>query len=222
MRNLSLKARSVAKGSSAGFTVLELMVATTVFAIVLLVLTAGVLSFSRDYFASTTRGNTQVVARALIDDIAKTIQFGQSIPATNASGNTKVLCLDNVQYLYATGYQVAAATNLPKHQSKYGMIKRVSASGCPAPADITGGFAFNASTDKELLSKNMRISKLDVLALGNNTYTVNVRVAYGDDDLFGITGPPPAWSTIVCKSGAGSQFCAVSDLSTTVQQRITK
>jgi hypothetical protein len=68
----------------------------------------------------------------------------------------------------------------------------------------------------------MRISKLEVLQLGNNTYTVNIRVAYGDDDLFGITGPNPVWGTIVCKDGAGSQFCAVSDLSTTVQQRITK
>ncbi|CAN5386864.1 hypothetical protein BH09PAT4_BH09PAT4_08310 [soil metagenome] len=222
MWNLGFTKQTIAQRRQAGFTVLELMVATTVFAVVLLVLTAGVLSFSKSYFSSTTRGNTQVVARALIDDIAKTIQFGQSVPTTNSTGNTKVLCLDNVQYLYATGFQVSAATNIPQHQSKYGVIKRVSTTGCPAPADITGGFAFNSTTDKELLAKHMRISKLDVLQLGNNTYTVNIRVAYGDDDLFGITGPTPVWATIVCKDGAGSQFCAVSDLSTTVQQRITK
>lgn len=210
------------RARQAGFTVLELMVATTIFAIILLVLTAGVMSFSRDYFASITRGNTQTVARSIIDDITKTIQFGQTVPTIVNQGKTTILCLDNVEYLFATGYQVSDANDLPKHQSKYGLIKRLAPAGCPITPnmDITkNSFTLNTATDHELLGKHMRISELLAPAVGSNTYTVTVRVANGDDDLFSGT---PAWASIVCKDGSGSQFCAIADLTTTVQQRITK
>lgn len=209
----------------AGFTVLELMVATAVFTIVLLVLTAGVLHFSKDYFSSITRSNTQVVARSIIDDISKAIRFGQTAATiTTVSARTKQLCIDNVQYLYATGYEVASTSNLPQHQSKYGLVKRITAPGCPSPPDITsGGFSITGGTnDHELLTKHMRVSDLQVQSLGNNTYRIRVRVAYGDDDLLGVSGAPANWATISCRSGASSQFCAVSDLSTVVQQRVTR
>ena len=202
----------------AGFTVLELMVATTIFAIVLLVLTVGVLSFSRDYFSSVNRSNTQTVARAIIDDIAKTIQFSSASLTTGDQGSTSARCIDNVQYLYAPGYEVSDTTDLSNHKSKYGLIKRVSSNGCGG-VDLVSGYTFNATEDKELLGKNMRISALSVTPTGDNVFTIRVRVAYGDDDLFANLNPSD-WSKMACRGGVGSQFCAVSDLSTTVQQRI--
>jgi hypothetical protein len=194
------------------------MVATTVFAIVLLVLTVGVLSFSRDYFASVNRSNTQTVARAIIDDIAKTIQFSSASLTTGDQGATSARCIDNVQYLYAPGYEVSDTANLSTHKSKYGLIKRVSSSACGG-VDLISGYAFSASQDKELLGKNMRISALSITSTGDHVFTIRVRVAFGDDDLF-TNLDPTDWSKMKCRSGAGSQFCAVSDLSTTVQQRI--
>lgn len=216
-----VRSRGAKPSNQAGFTVLELMVATTIFAIVLLVLTVGVLSFSRDYFSSVTRSDTQTVARAISDDISKTLQFSGGSPTIGSSGKTASWCIDNVQYLYATGYEVSDAANLAKHQSKYGLIKRVSTSGCGTVSDLTGAYVFNGATDKELLGKNMRISALNIQKV-NDAYNVHVRVAYGDDDLLGVTATTSAWDTISCKSNTGSQFCAVSDLATTVQQRITR
>lgn len=211
---------------STGFTVLELMVATSIFAVVLLVLTAGVLSFSRDYFASVTRSNTQAVARAILDDVAHSIQFAQTAPTSFATtGGTAATCIDNVMYSYAVGVQVSAASG-PNHQNKYGMVKRIPAVSCSAPADITDPtYVFNKDQEQELLGKNMRISVFSIDPLGNDTFTIHVRVAYGEDDLFGIPSTfgsvaTDDWGTLACKSGSGSQFCAVSDLSTTVQRRI--
>ena len=200
----------------AGFTVLELMVATTIFAIVLLVLTVGVLSFSRDYFSSVTRSNTQTAARGIIDDVARSIQFAGSASPGPTVGNTKSWCIDSVQYLYTIGYEVSDVTDLAKHRSKYGLIKKVGGGGCGG-VDITSSYSLTAQ-DKELLAKNMRLSDLDIQK-SNNTYTIRVRVAYGDDDVLGVTSST-VWNTIACKSGAGSQFCAISDLTTTVEQRI--
>jgi hypothetical protein len=45
---------------------------------------------------------------------------------------------------------------------------------------------------------------------------VQVRVIYGDDDL--LSNPTAANAN--CKSQAGSQFCAVSDLTTVVVKRV--
>lgn len=204
--------------AQAGFTVLELMVATSIFAIVLLVLTVGVMSFSRDYFSSINRSSTQTVARSIIDDIAHTIQFSGSTLTENVVGNTHAWCFDNVQYLAATGYQVTPTSDLANFKNTYGLIKRV-ASGC-GNVDVTnnGSYTFDQNTDKELLAKNMRISLLQISKVGN-AYTIHVRVATGDTELFNNIGPPD-WSQMACKSQSGSQFCAVSDLSTTVEQRI--
>jgi hypothetical protein len=47
-------------------------------------------------------------------------------------------------------------------------------------------------------------------------YSIDVRVVYGDDDLL----INPTATNATCKVGSGSQFCAVSELSTVVQQRI--
>jgi hypothetical protein len=192
------------------------MVATTTFAVILLVLTVGVLSFSRDYFSSVTRSNTQTVTRSIIDDVAHSLQFSGTDLGSDPT-TTKAWCVGNVQYLYATGYEVAnvASVDTANHKNKYGLIKRVSTGSCDA--DITtSSFSFNPATDKELLAKNMRISQFSIVKSGD-AYAIHIRVAYGDDDMFISLAD---MSKLTCKSQAGSQFCATSDLTTTVQQRI--
>jgi hypothetical protein len=65
----------------------------------------------------------------------------------------------------------------------------------------------------------MRLGDLTINPLGGGAYTVHVRVIYGDSDV--LTSPNGSdWSNVTCQGGAGSQFCAVSDLTTTVQTRL--
>ncbi len=210
--------------NASGFTILELMVATTIFAVILLVLTAGVLSFTRDYFASVTRTKTQTVARAVVDDITRAIQFSGVEPVLDrdANGNIKAICIGNVAYYSATGTELSKINNAAKHQNVYGLVKRLSTSAisCTPPTPNIAGFAFNAATDQEMLARNIRVSDLDIHSIGQGEYVIRLRLAYGDDDLFGITGAPASWADIRCNPNAGSQYCAVSDLTTTAQRRI--
>ena len=71
----------------------------------------------------------------------------------------------------------------------------------------------------------MRLAKLTVTPESNNNlYDITVRIVYGDDDLVqspAHPGTPNASDpNMNCLAARGSQFCAVSELSTTVEKRL--
>lgn len=209
-----------------GFTVLELMVAMSVFTVVLLVLTVGILRFSQDYFRGVTRSRTQTVARQIIDDIAQNIQFGQTVTPNQSGSGYQAVCIDSTRYQYKIGQQVAPADDAYNHRTQFGFIKTVG-TNCVSSQPSAIVAPLDSTTQHEMLGNNMRLLRLAVNAGTNNTWTVSVTVAYGDDDLLNIA--PGAsltdgdYASLGCVAGAaGSQFCAVSTLTTTVQQRITK
>jgi prepilin-type N-terminal cleavage/methylation domain-containing protein len=61
--------------SQAGFTIVELMIATLVFAVVLILITVGVLTFTRSFFKGINQSRTQNAARTVIETISQGIQF---------------------------------------------------------------------------------------------------------------------------------------------------
>lgn len=210
--------------SNRGFTLLELMVATSVFTVILLVLTVGVISFSKSYFSSVTRSNTQAVARAVVNDITQSIQYGKQVKTGLVNGNSKGFCIDSTLYSYALGYKVTSSPG-GGYQSRYGLVKSTgTVCAASTPYEVTTLASLPLSSDHELLGDNMRLLQLDVQEVSDGTYEVSVRVASGDDDLLGIaTGfvatSDADWLTFGCQGGSGTQFCALSNLTTTVQQR---
>jgi len=96
-----------------------------------------------------------------------------------------------------------------------------NATPLPGPADLNmpdpcGGDTPSCKNGRELLSENMRISKFIITDNKNHTYTINLHLAYGDDDLLTTVNERQ-----VCKSsGFTVQFCAISELSTTVLRRV--
>ena len=206
--------------ASKGFTVIELMVAPAVFAVVLVVVTAGILQVSRLYYKGVNQANTQSVVRSITDVIAQTIQFGGG-PVTPTTAGTatpsapKVLCVGNQRFTYDLGWQVVnSSPNVANHQTYHGLVQD-NFSGCSASTTQS----LNTATvlGRELLSPNMRLSKLNVIDLGSNLYRIEVRVIYGDDDLLKAPGDP----LTTCKNEtSGTQFCTISELSTVVTKRV--
>ena len=74
----------------------------------------------------------------------------------------------------------------------------------------------------------MRILKLSIIRSTTNPYiwTLDIRLALGDSDIFdypvaGSTDTPAVYGAAICKSGiSGSQFCATSELSSTLLRRV--
>jgi prepilin-type N-terminal cleavage/methylation domain-containing protein len=204
-----------------GFTIVELMIATMVFSVVLLVVASGILQISRVYYKGVTETNTQNTARNIMDTISQAIQFsgGDITPSTSPStpSTSYAFCAGGQQFSYTIGYQVDDTPIVAKHQSYHALVVNPTP-GCTtaAPQTVTNP----AVSGRELLGAHMRLTNIIVQPVSGavNAWKVQVRVVYGDDDL--LTTPVTS-TTASCKGQhAGSQFCSVAELSTVVVKRV--
>ncbi|MFA5004232.1 MAG: prepilin-type N-terminal cleavage/methylation domain-containing protein [Candidatus Saccharimonadales bacterium] len=219
---------NIKKTAQAGFTIVELMIATLVFSVILLIITIGVLHFSNAYYKGINSSTTQNTARNIVDSVAQAIQFGGgqvAVPAGMSFANTTTYCVGNtVQFDFSLGQQLG-----PGKDTLAALYESPNANGgCVAissPANFKVGKNSSGallSGGKELLGNTMRLSKFSITPVtipgssDQDTYTIDVRVVYGDTDLLtNPTGP-----NAKCIDQVGSQFCAVSELITTVQTRV--
>lgn len=209
-----------------GFTIIELMVATVVFSIVLLLVTTGILQISRVYYKGLTESTTQNTARNVIDTITQAIQFsGTEVTVTPGSdpGTDYAFCVGNKQYSYRLGTQVMDNPS-GSDQAWHALVERTMNGACNGAEPQSLG---NQNVvGRDLVGKRMRLAKLAVEDLGQSRYRVTVRVVYGDADLLrspsspsGTTGAMQPDAT--CQSvRAGTQFCASSEFSTVVVKRV--
>jgi prepilin-type N-terminal cleavage/methylation domain-containing protein len=215
----------------AGFTIVELMIATLVFSMVLLLITYGVLHFTTSYYRGINSSTTQTTAQNATDTIAQAIQFSDS--GTTHSDATH-FCAGNKMFLYDVGMEFTG--NVQAGNRGLYMV--------PAPATCTdpGGVPTGGT---ELLGKNMRVADI---SLGKSSdvdeadttipWQITIRVVYGDSDLLcspAANGNPGGCragdasraanarfsaTDLSCRAVTGSQFCSVAALSTVAQQRI--
>jgi prepilin-type N-terminal cleavage/methylation domain-containing protein len=222
---------------SRGFTIIELSIATLVFSIILIVVTAGIIQFTNQYYKGLTASSTQTTARAISDAITQDIQFSpattNSVTETPTPGSVSppyAFCAGGHLYSYQLGKQVSKSGTGTQNKVFHALVEDtnppVSACGGGTPTaeslssqTLTG--ANSPSTEREMLDPNMRLADLSVKnTVGTNLYVVTVRVVYGDDDLLTNSSNDPTAANAVCKGQAGSQFCATSELTTTVQKRL--
>jgi prepilin-type N-terminal cleavage/methylation domain-containing protein len=208
---------------SPAFTIIELMIATTVFSVILLICAAGLIQIGRIYQKGVINNQTQEVARTVITRVSESIQFtGGSIRKLSANNGSQGFCVDNKQYSYLPNKKLVDGTPT-SDQTKHALVVNGSCTTNNAQ-DLSAA----SVVGDELLSPNMRVLKLAICVPGDtdvancptpppansNLYQVNLIIGYGDGDLF---------SAGACKSlSIGGSFCAVSSLSTTVQKRIIK
>lgn len=222
---VSVTFASFKTNATAGFTIIELLVATLVFSMVLLLIAVGVLQFNHAYYSGVTQTNTQDTARAILEDVSQAIQFsGGMITSPIRSTGTGYytvsgFCIGNERYSYVLGWQLEGAVNTTLHQTNYGLLKDNNGDCSGKSAQDFSRPRSLAGNSIEMLRPHMRLTKLSVTPLSGSAglYQVDVRVVYGDDAL--LSSPVTSANT-VCMNGSGSQFCSVSELSTVVQMRV--
>ncbi len=239
MRHLSRHHGSTTKSAKqAGFTIVELMIATVVFSMVLLIITVGVLHFTSSYYKGVNSSATQTAAQNTIDTISQAIQFGSSTPVGTDTAPSGVFCAGNEMFLYTLGVKYTGATPSSSNWGLY-MFPNPQASNCD-----TGGIS-DFSGGKELLGVNMRLTSVSLTAsnAAERLWQVSLGVAYGDADLLcnselgtgtqgacdksapdydstAIVDAADDSDTVLCKIQTGSQFCSVATLSAVAQQRL--
>lgn len=226
-----------------GFTIIELLIATTVFSLILVVMTVGVMRFTKAYYKGVTASSTQNVARTTIDEVAQAVQFSglqvrelAESPAnqSNAKLRSHGFCVGAQRYSFLPGWQLKNTSNPGSYEHTHVFVRDKPSGGCSANLQQTAQDLLGTNiTGTELLTTNMRVAKAELVRAGGdpNLYNMTLRIVYGDADLLTSQSSPASngrgdafnatASDATCKSAiAGNQFCAVSQLSTMIQRRV--
>lgn len=212
-----------------GFTILELIIATTVFSVMLLLVSAGIIQIGKTYYKGITTSRTQETARAIIDDLFRTFQTGNNTtvgysftppdptdpdPVFPPNGS---ICIGSTRYTYQTGSIVGRDGN--QHALWIDRIvgtecKELSLTGDTPADDVTDLSTDGQFAQKELIAQNMRLASFEIMNIpGTSLYTIGIRVIHGDQDL----SPDDEFCL---PTNQGGEFCAVSSINTFVKTRL--
>lgn len=203
--------------SLGGFTIVELMIATTVFSVILLLATFALLQVGRTYYKGITLTKTQNAARTIIDTISQDIQFSggevnQVPPGGLPDPQYYAICVGGNRYTVKLDQKVSGSDS-------HGLVLDAGSGNCD-PSSRANMNAPLPAASRELLDNNMRVVELNVSNPNNNFYTINLTIIYGDTDLLNNNIGDPNYHKQCLSVQAGSQFCATVNLSATVQKRI--
>lgn len=201
--------KAMKQSDDKGFTIVELMLAMTIFSLVLVAAAAGLIQVGRMYYKSVITTRTQDVARSAIDEISRSIQFSGAIPQfTPESSSVDAVCIGSNRYSFQIDNQVSGDND----SSSYALYKDEAPPGCDDTPPQDG---------VELLGDNMRLTRFEVRLLPGSVdqYRVILWTAYGDDDVLDVD-PENSERTICATRNIGGEFCAISELSTVVSKRL--
>ncbi len=216
-----------------GFTIIELLIATTVFSLVLMVTLAGILQVTKMYYRGVTSIRVQETARAITDEVGESIRYSASsvnigdpktgpdiAPSiTDSTAYTGYFCVGNKRYTFAIDRQMADSNSEANKRIKHALwVDQPTV--CNGAADLSADVP--SAGGREMLAEGMRLSRLSLSEVGGFTparaYRLDVGVIYGDNDLIQNDSTGQYRN---CQAGfSGAEFCAFSNLSVTVERRL--
>jgi prepilin-type N-terminal cleavage/methylation domain-containing protein len=178
-----------------GFTIIELLIATVVFSLVLLILTATIIQFNNIYYKGVVSTKTQETTRSIAENITRNIQFAggsSTVSQTPTAPNAGYLCAGDYVYKYVTGQLVENGPVLLRYKSIC----------MPNP----GG------NGTELIGSNMFLQNITLSA--TNPYTLSLSIGYG------AIGDHNADGSCRYSVRLGGSFCGFNKLNVTVSRRL--
>lgn len=201
---------------SSGFTIIELLISTTILSLILLTASFTILEISRLYYKGIVLTRTQDAARTLLEGVSQPIQYEDSV--VNDLGyiaGKGVICIGRTRYTYALNKKQPSDI---RHVVWRDSVDSPALCGLGTPVL---GAATPSINGKDMLTDDMRITEFDVTPDPEpGLYSVSVTVMYGYRDLMipltPITDTPTGCNGAI----AGSQWCAKASYHTKVYKRI--
>lgn len=219
----------------AGFTIIELMIATSVLATVLLLVTVVMISIGTLYYKGIAQSRVQDDTRNVTDEISQQLQTnGQSLAtAVWTAKKEQAYCIGNVRYTYVLnaelGHKAPGGAILYKH------VLWRDANPTPGSCSIDPADTGNVSSvdltqntpssgGTELIGASTRLTTFCIGTFTSpstcnqatvSPFPLTISAAYGDDNLLNLNG----YKT-TCKGVTGEQFCSTARLQTTAVQRL--
>jgi prepilin-type N-terminal cleavage/methylation domain-containing protein len=212
-----------------GFTIVELMIATTVLSVILLLVTVMMISIGNLFSKGVNQARVQDNVRSISDEFAQQLKFtGATLTWTTNPANITIndlggiphvyvknaFCIGDTRYSFIVGVQIGTASNQIRHVLWRDSLSGVGATACD-PVNLQNNIT---TAGTELIAPNSRLTDLRIS--GTSPYTIDLGLAYGDDDLLSnphSTGPPQPEP--LCTGNVGDQFCATAKLHTVAVNR---
>lgn len=231
-----------------GFTIIELMIALSVLAVLLLISALTLMRLGYIYVKGNNQANVQNSARNIVNDLSSQLMLGGAVPDLSHEAQG-YFCIGTTRYNFVIGKQVNSSPT--GYQTEHALWRDTmqSAGSCPplslASPSPSDGLTVPGS-GQELVPQNMRLTEFSIKPITNSAgfYEVTVGVAYGDDDLLCVRGASLGGGSdcdssqisanpngharnlqnpsgqVGCIGNVGQQFCAVSDLNISVARRL--
>lgn len=215
--------------NKAGFTIVELLIASAVFSVVLIGALAGFMQIGRLFYKGTSISTTQETAKQILNDVSDSIQTAANVSAAQIDDTFDYYCVGNVRYTYEIGRAVdTSATDSFTRNDRYGLIRDnlPTSSACAPPCPQAPAVCKDGQTPwtspVELLGDNMRLQEFKIQpvpSISIDYFNVSLVVAYGDDDLLELeVASDPATIRCIGVSAKNEQFCAVAKYSTSLKR----
>jgi prepilin-type N-terminal cleavage/methylation domain-containing protein len=206
-----------------GFTIVELMLATAILSVILLLVTVVMINISNLYYKGINQTRVQDDVRSITDELAQQLELNGNSPTPNTytygSVTVQAICIGTTRYSYVLLTEIGG-----KYQDLGALIPHIlwrdttTDTACTpldlAQSDPTLGVMTSSSNGTELIAPDSRLTYFAVSA--SSPYTIQVGVAYGAGDLLNLNG-----LNTTCKGNIGDQFCAAASLKTIAVQRIS-
>ncbi len=226
-----------------GFTIIELLIATSIFSVILLVGSMMLLQIGKMYYRGVNSIRTQEVARNVVEDVSRKIQFSGDIVSESLPGNfsgveVKSYCIGTVRYSVVQNMRVvSSAQDLGAGTINHALWKDANPdSANPGVCNVLNIVDPITTPGEELLSDNMRVAEMCIGLRVDTTpnpdsmcevltaelddqfggVSINIRVMFGESDLMVFQSGIP----VGCGKQSGSQWCASSQLKTQVFKRL--
>lgn len=238
------------KYNQAGFTITELMIAITIFAIILLVGSMTMIQVGKMYYKGINSARTQEITRTIIEDISRGAQFStgsvSSVAIASHGGvGHRAYCAGGKRYTFIPNLRVVADStlNTTDMTGPHGLWKDDfdPPGGVCTPINITTATVAGSVNGQEMLSENMRVAEFCVRKTNVAALTPAQTPTAGSLCEIDFNEPADAVSVVIrvafgendmlefnadglatnCLSAvAGAQWCAVSQLETQVFRRL--
>lgn len=224
-----------------GFTIIELMIATTVVSVILVMVSVIMINIGGLYFKGISQTAAQNTVRSISDEITQQLQFSDSMPEPSASpapDGVRSWCIGTTRYTYIIGKQIGTDTAHVLWRDK------VASSSCPS---ITATGSLNVATPAlpgstgggvELIGPRSMLTDFTIIT--PSPYRVTINIALGDSDQLcdigttddcndksistHIWNPTAPTGQIRCKGNVGAgnsgKFCGTANLTTTAVRRL--
>ena len=210
----------------AGFTIIELMIATGIFTAILLLAVLTITKSLGSYYKVSIDSSASSTVQSVTSDVEQAIQASSST-GSGVTWGAGYLCTPTEEFAYNLGGEmpVGVPNTTPRYALYQFPLEGNSCSNDPVH-DLSAAMADGQS----LLSTHYRLLdfKISQVNLAQPEYSVDIKIAYtaggqndaGDDLLCDPSigcGPSAAPltsfnSTDQCKNEAGEQYCDIEEL----------